>query len=111
MKSKTYSASSYFDTEIKGIRRRTISGAVSTGISQALTFALHFVSLAILARLLAPSDFGLFAMVTAITGFITVFGDSGLSMATVQRDRITHQQVSTLFWINSVLGLCLALLT
>ena len=35
--------------------------------------------------------------------------DGGLSMATIQRDRITHAQVSNLFWVNSALGagLCL----
>src|SRR5207245_2322528 len=29
-----------------------------------------------------------------------VFNDAGLSIATVQRERITHAQVSNLFWIN-----------
>jgi len=39
-----------------------------------------------------------------------MFKDAGLSMATVQKDKITHEQISTLFWINVlisvVLGLC-----
>jgi PST family polysaccharide transporter len=54
----------------------------------------------ILARMLTPADFGLVAMVTAITGFVGLFKDLGLSQATVQRSEINHAQVSTLFWIN-----------
>jgi O-antigen/teichoic acid export membrane protein len=54
----------------------------------------------ILSRLLTPRDFGLVAMVTTVTGFLRVFKDAGLSIATVQRERITHAQVSNLFWVN-----------
>ena len=54
----------------------------------------------ILARLLTPRDFGLVAMVWTIMGFLRVFKEAGLSTATVQREGITHAQVSNLFWIN-----------
>src|ERR1043165_331068 len=39
-------------------------------------------------------------MVTTVVGFLRVFKDAGLSIATVQREKITHAQVSNLFWIN-----------
>jgi len=60
----------------------------------------------VLARLLTPQDFGLIAMVTAVTGFVMMFKDMGLSMATVQKAEINHAQISTLFWINIGLSLC-----
>jgi O-antigen/teichoic acid export membrane protein len=63
-------------------------------------FLLNLISIMVMARLLAPRDFGLVAMVTTITSFLRVFKDAGLSIATVQRERITHAQVSNLFWIN-----------
>ena len=63
----------------------------------------------VLARLLVPSDFGLVAMVTAITGFVAIFRDCGLPAATIQRAEITRAQISTLFWINCGLGLVLML--
>ena len=65
---------------------------------------LRMASTMLLARLLSPSDHGLIAMVTVITGFVAVFKDAGLSMATVQHEEITHHQVSTLFWINVGIG-------
>jgi PST family polysaccharide transporter len=64
----------------------------------------------ILARLLTPHDFGLVGMVTACTGFLGLFRDAGLSMATIQRPTISHAQTSTLFWINIAVGTALAAL-
>ena len=37
-------------------------------------------------------------------GFLRTFGDAGLSTATVQREGITHAQVSNLFWVNVAVG-------
>ena len=62
----------------------------------------------ILARILDPKDFGLVAMVTVLTGVLNLFRDFGLSTATVQRTSVTEDQLSTLFWINVLVG---ALLT
>lgn len=78
--------------------------------SQGLTFFLRIVSTMILARLLAPEDFGMISMVAAITGFAKIFSDLGLSTATIQREDITHAQVSSLFWINAALGLLITIL-
>ena len=64
----------------------------------------------ILARLLTPEDFGLVGMVIACTGFVALFQDAGLSMAAIQRASITHEQISTLFWINVLVGIALALI-
>jgi PST family polysaccharide transporter len=63
----------------------------------------------ILARLLSPKDFGLVGMVTAFTGVLTLFRDFGLSSAAIQRTTVTEEQISTLFWINVLLGALLGL--
>jgi O-antigen/teichoic acid export membrane protein len=62
------------------------------------------------ARLLDPADFGLVAMVTAVTGIYDLFSTGGLSIAAVQQATITEKQISTLFWINMLIGILLALL-
>lgn len=84
-------------TDLKG---RTISGAFITIAAQGAQFLLSLASIMVLARLLTPKDFGLFAMVTSVIGYLRVFKDAGLSTATIQREGITHAQVSNLFWIN-----------
>ena len=94
-----------------GLRRRSVSGAFFTLLTQWMKFVLHVGSLYVLARILTPGDFGLIGMVTAVTGLILHFKDMGLSMATVQRDKVSHAQVSTLFWINVALSGTIALVT
>lgn len=64
----------------------------------------------VMARLLNPRDFGLVGMVTAFTGVLTLFRDFGLSAATVQRVDVSEYQMSTLFWINLLVGAILSLL-
>jgi PST family polysaccharide transporter len=49
-------------------------------------------------------------MAVAITGFAAIFSNLGLSTATIQRTDITHEQVSTLFWINAGIGVLLTLI-
>jgi O-antigen/teichoic acid export membrane protein len=92
------------------IGRRTALGAVVTTVAQAAGLALRIGSMMILARLVLPLDFGLVGMVTAFTGFLSLLRDGGLSMAAVQRSTITHDQTSTLFWINLAVGTLLAAL-
>lgn len=80
-------------------------------MSQSTTFVLTSVMTVVLARLLTPTDFGLVAMVGSITGLGQAFADLGLSEATIQRQDITHEQVSNLLWINVAIGLGLMLVT
>ncbi|MEQ8316640.1 MAG: lipopolysaccharide biosynthesis protein [Phycisphaerales bacterium] len=96
----------YFSTDhlMGDLKGRSLRGGTVTLTAQTLKFVLHMGSTVVLARLLLPSDFGLIAMVIAVTGFVEMFKDAGLSTATVQRKDITHAQVSTLFWINVALG-------
>lgn len=85
---------------LTNLRKRTVSGGLLSGLSQAAQFALTLASTAVLARILTPSDFGLVAMVMVFISILGVFRDAGLSTATVQREGITQAQVSNLFWIN-----------
>ncbi len=90
---------------------RSMRGGVVTLVSQALKVLIQFVAIVILARLLAPADFGLFAMIAAFLAIFELVKDLGLSTATIQRSSLTHRQVSTLFWLNGTLGIGIALLT
>ena len=102
-----------FDTRHlqSNLGRRSVRGGMLTAAGQVMKTGVQMGSTAVLARLLVPADFGLVAMVAVFTGFIGLFKDLGLSMATVQRETITHRQVSTLFWINIALSLALTGLT
>lgn len=96
----------YFDTErLKSdLKGRSVRGGAITITAQAAKFVLRMGSTVVLARLLAPEDYGLIGMATVIIGFVELFKDLGLSAATVQKAEINHKQVSTLFWINVALS-------
>jgi PST family polysaccharide transporter len=59
----------------------------------------------VLARLLSPTDFGLVAMATVITGFISIFGDLGTSAAVIQKQDSSTKFLSSVFWLNVGFGL------
>jgi O-antigen/teichoic acid export membrane protein len=95
---------------MKNLKERVIRGGLAKAFSQGLSFVLRIGSMMILARLLAPREFGLVGMVTALTGVLNLFRDFGLSSATVQHGHVTEEQMSALFWINVLVGLVLGLL-
>lgn len=90
------------------LRERSIRGGMISIAAQAAKLGVHLTAMAVLARLLTPSDFGLVAMVTAVTAILLIFKDSGLATATVQAPTINERQASTLFWINVGLSVLLA---
>src|SRR5688572_3961118 len=112
----TTTASKYdhlFDTRhlTADLKGRSVRGGAMALSSQFSRLVVQTASTAVLARLLEPGDFGLLAMVFAINAFIEIFRDMGLSAATIQNEKITHQQVSTLFWINVAVSAAIMLVT
>ena len=72
----------FFDTShlITDIKGRSVRGGAVTITAQGIKFLLQTGSV--------------------FTEFVSLFKDLGLSMATIQKKNITHQQVTNLFWIN-----------
>lgn len=99
----------HFRTEhlVQNLGKRAISGGVVTAAAQTTKFVLNLTSAVVLARLLSPEEFGVVGMVLAVTA---LFRETGLSTATVQKETITQEQVSNLFWINLGLSGLIALI-
>jgi PST family polysaccharide transporter len=93
------------------LKRSAIRGGFAKVCSQGAGFAVRIGTLMILGRLLDPKDFGIVGMVTAVIGVLNLFKDFGLSTASIQRVTITEQQLSTLFWINMIVGATLSVLS
>lgn len=91
------------------LARKSIHGGMAALTSQGLQFLLSVAGVSVLARLLTPDDYGVLAMVTVLVGFAQMFTDAGLSMATVQQEHVSHEQISTLFWLNLLISAVLAL--
>src|SRR5262249_25164296 len=92
------------------LKRKSVVGGAAALSAQGVRFVLQTVTLMVLARVLSPNDFGLQGMVAAVIGFLAIFGDAGLGLASVQRLELTHEEASTLFWINVAVGAMLVML-
>jgi O-antigen/teichoic acid export membrane protein len=99
------------ESKTRDLKARAIRGGFVRMVALGVTSLLRIGSLIVLARLLEPNDFGLVGMVTVVTGVFELFKDAGLSMATIQRADVTNEQVSTLFWINILVGIILMVLS
>src|SRR5947208_15140436 len=86
------------------LKHKVIRGGVAKALAQGSNLVLRMGSLMVLARLLAPREFGLVGMVMAFTGVLNLFRDFGLSMATVQRGHVTDEHIWTLFCIRILVG-------
>src|SRR6476660_404907 len=64
---------------MKDLKEKAVRGGFAKLCAQAANLVIRVGSLVVLARLLNPTDFGLVAMVTAVTGLLNLFRDFGLS--------------------------------
>lgn len=94
---------------MKDLKRITLRGGLARICALCTSLLVRAVSLLVLSRILRPSDFGLVGMVMALTGVLVLFRDFGLSAAAIQRANVTEDQLSTLFWVNIVIGALLGL--
>jgi O-antigen/teichoic acid export membrane protein len=101
----------YFEEhrESKDLGRLALRGGIVFVAMQYGNGVLQIAAAIVLARLLAPADFGLVAILTVLTSFAPFLIDFGLGDATAQRARITQGQVSSLFWLSAGIGLAIAM--
>src|SRR5215468_9832857 len=94
-----------------GLKAKVIRGGIVNVTAQGTMIVVQLVSSAILARLLMPADYGLLAMAGTAVVLMGVLTNLGITTPTIHLFAITHEQVSTLFFINAAGGLILFLLT
>lgn len=86
------------------LKSKSIRGGAFMLLATIANLVLTLASTSVLARILAPADFGLLGMVFALTVIAEQFKDIGLGRATVQKRILTHSEVSNLFWLNFAFG-------
>jgi O-antigen/teichoic acid export membrane protein len=89
---------------LRDLRSRVLRGLAWKAGSQVLLQLSRFVVAIILARLLAPHDFGLAAMVLVFSGFVVLIADSALGTALIQKAELSDDDRSTVFWTGVGLG-------
>ena len=97
-------------TTAPALGRQAARGASVTLIGQIIRIVIQVGSVAVLARLLDPVDYGLVAIVLAVVGFGEILRDSGLSTAAVQARGLDVAQRDQLLWLNTAIGAVLTVL-
>lgn len=85
--------------------RKVIRSGIWLQSSKFLQFGSHIIVTSILARLLTPKDFGLIGIVTVFIFFVSIFTNISLGAAIIQKKDVSQIQLSTLYWLNFILGL------
>lgn len=63
----------------------------------------------LVARILLPDEYGLYAMAFLITGYAEMFSQLGLGSAIIQKPDITQKEISSVFWFSVVVSTLFAL--
>jgi O-antigen/teichoic acid export membrane protein len=83
---------------------RLRTGLAWKGASQLVMQLSRAVVAVVLARLLSPHDYGLAALVLIFSNLVAVFSDLALGAALVQRERLSEDDRSTVFWTGVATG-------
>lgn len=92
------------------LKKQTFSGVRWTTFSSLGRATLQIAQVAILARFLEPTDFGLVAIVFSVLAMLQIFSDAGVSNAIIHYQDISQNQLSSLYWLNVIASFILALL-
>ena len=68
---------------------------------------ITFIVTVVLARYLRPADFGLMTIIVALSAVSSIFTDAGFTQALIQADAVNKKQQSTVFLINTFIGILL----
>ncbi|MAF29142.1 MAG: flippase [Croceicoccus sp.] len=92
----------------QSLKLKAAGGAIVTIATQATRFLVQIASTILLARLLAPEDFGVYAMTAPVVAIINLIKDLGLTQAIVTSSTISKPLLSAMFYVNLALSVGIA---
>lgn len=90
--------------------RKIASGAAWMISARLMDRTIGLISMAILARLLAPADFGLIAMATAVVAIVETLGAFSFDWALVREEHLDRSKLDTAWTLRLGIDVVLALL-
>lgn len=101
--------------QASGMDKRTsvsskgISAVFWGGFGSVLRAALQILTQIILARLLGPSEYGIFAIASIVLSFSKFFSDIGISYGLIQKKTVSDQDIKFVFTWQVILGTVVAI--
>ena len=91
-------------------KQEAISGGKWMSTSTAISTILQFGQVAILARLLEPSVFGIVSVSTLMIAFFNIFANLGFSNSIIYKQEDDRRVLSTIYLLNLILGLVIGII-
>jgi O-antigen/teichoic acid export membrane protein len=89
----------------QGLTKRTLKGAAWIGGASMVKLGLRVISVAILARLLTPQDYGIVAGAFVALDFAAMIYSLGLAPTLIQRKEVRRDHVATAFFASLFIAL------
>ena len=84
----------------QSLKNKAVSGAAWVAVEKMVRQVVQFIFGIILARILAPSDYGVVGMLAIFMAIASTFMDSGMGSALIQKQDRTEKDYSTVFFFN-----------
>lgn len=91
------------------IKNKVVSSVAWTIVGRYSTLLIQFFVTVIIARILSPQDFGVIGLLTVFTAIGGTILDSGFGQALIQRGNASRKDLSSVFFLNLILGCLLYL--
>lgn len=91
------------------LKLKAVDSVKHTSLAMILTSTLQIVQLVVLGRILGPAVFGVIALVQIVIQFAQMYIDMGLSDAIIQKEKISKENLSGLYWFSILVGLVMCL--
>ena len=93
------------------VAQKALRGALALGVRQVLVQGANVLGGVLLARLLTPAEFGLYAIVIFLLSFLIVFGSTGLAANLIrQPEEPTREDYQAVFTLQQLVVLAIVLL-
>ncbi|GAA4772189.1 hypothetical protein GCM10023200_00620 [Actinomycetospora chlora] len=97
------------DPSLEGLGSRLRSGAKFASVALVFTQLLSLGQTIVVARILTPTEIGVFTLGTIFANFLTTLTDGGMRAALIQRGREIEDAANTVFWVGLVTGTLMSL--
>lgn len=91
-------------------KKELLSGIFYSGISKYSGIIISLIVAGVLARLIAPEEFGIVAIATVIISFFGFFSDLGIAPAIIQNKELTKQDLNKIFSFTVWTGIGVSIL-
>ena len=85
-------------------KRAFIAGAFWTVGMRWAVKGIGFINTVIMARLLAPADYGLVAMAMLVVGLIGAVLDMGTEVALLRKDQVSKDEIDSAWTLQAIQG-------